>query len=319
MFMWEKLGRIYNPQDYPHRPNWMSEFALAPSTLVIGDQVRVYFGCRPQRDNSGYVVTYTGYVDLNRKNLFEIQGFSEFPVLSLGNLGCFDEFGTYPLSLLTRENDILAYYAGWTRCESVPFNTGIGAAISMDGGISFSRIGAGPILPYSLSEPFVLSGPKVRKFGETYFLFYVAGKKWVLIEGRNEISHKIRMAHSQDGINWTKLNEDLIPSQWDPDESQASPDVFFYNGKYHMFFCGWVPSTFRKTRTRKIGYAWSVDLIHWNRDDSKVGIDVSTFGWDSKMVAYPHVFELDEQIYMLYIGNEVGRHGFGLARLQGTL
>ena len=86
-----------------------------------------------------------------------------------------------------------------------------------------------------------------------------------------------------------------------------------------MFFCGWVPRDFRLTRSRKIGYAWSDDLVTWTRDDASVGIDVSDDGFDNEMVAYPHVFELDGETYMLYLGNEVGRYGFGLARLVGGL
>ena len=125
------------------------------------------------------------------------------------------------------------------------------------------------------------------------------------------------MASSKDGLNWTKLNKDLIPDGWGDNESQASPDVFFANGFYHMFFCGWIPSTFRVIRSRKIGYAYSHDLINWTRDDSKAGIGLSENEWDSEMVAYPHVFELDGDTYMLYIGNEVGRYGFGLAKLNG--
>ena len=34
-----------------------------------------------------------------------------------------------------------------------------------------------------------------------------------------------------------------------------------------------------------------------------------------KSVSYAHVFELDDEIYMLYQGNEMGRYGFGLAQL----
>ena len=30
-------------------------------------------------------------------------------------------------------------------------------------------------------------------------------------------------------------------------------------------------------------------------------------------------WELDGEIYMMYIGNEVGRYGFGLAKLIGSL
>jgi hypothetical protein len=232
MFKWEKLGRIYDPGVHRDRPAWMFEFGLAPSALVIGDTVRVHFGCRPRPDASGQTTTYTGYIDLDRRNLFNIVGFAENPVLPLGGVGCFDEFGTYPLSVVPSKDELLAYYAGWTRCDSVPFNVGIGAAISRDSGRSFSRIGTGPAIPYSLDEPFVLSGPKLRRFGDMFYLFYIAGRKWMLIDGRYEISHKIRMAYSQDGANWTKLNRDLIPNSWDCDESQASPDVFFANGRY---------------------------------------------------------------------------------------
>ena len=55
------------------------------------------------------------------------------------------------------------------------------------------------------------------------------------------------------------------------------------------------------------------------RDDAHAGLDVSDEGWDSEMVSYPHLFELDGRVHMLYLGNQVGRGGFGLATLEGTL
>jgi len=319
MFEWEKLGRIYCPYDFENRSDWMFEFAQAPCTLIFDDFVRVYFGCRPKRDANGQYVTYSAYADLNKTNLFKIERFSNKPVLKLGNFGCFDEFGTYPLSVIRRDNEVWGYYAGWTRCISVPFNVGIGLAISKNNGETFEKLGEGPVIPYSLYEPFTISGPKIRKFGDVFYLFYVAGNQWVVVNGKPEISHKIRVAYSKDGINWNKLNKDLIPDRWGENESQASPDVFFANGIYHMFFCGWVPSSFRVTKNRQIGYAFSKDLNNWTRDDSKVGITTSASGWDSEMVAYPHVFEIEKTIYLLYIGNEVGRYGFGLAKLNGNL
>jgi hypothetical protein len=323
MATWEKLGRIYNPLDFPDRPKWQHEFALAPCTLVLDDVVRVFFGCRPPRDSEGNRVTHTSFVDLDRNDLFRIRAFAEHPVMDFGSHGSFDEFGTYPLSVIQMDSDpsdsLLGFYAGWTRCESVPFNVGIGVAISLDNGKNFKKLGPGPILSYSPHEPFTLSGPKVRKFGDTYYLFYIAGRNWLEINGKMEISHKVRLATSQDGLNWKKHGHDLIPNYWDEHESQASPDVIYANGRYHMFFCGWVPANFRTTRDRRIGYAWSKDLIHWTRDDSLAGISPSINEWDCEMVAYPHVFELDGNTYLLYIGNEVGRFGFGLARLVGEL
>ncbi len=319
MFSWKKLGKVFSPQDVSKRP-WLKEFAQAPATLVLDDVVRVYFSCRPPADANGQYVSYSAYVDLDRSDLFKVRKVSDQPILDLGGLGEFDEFGTYPVSVIRDGDKVRAYYAGWTRCESVPFNVAIGCAVSTDEGQTFSKLGSGPILSYTPDEPFVLSGPKVRRFNGQWQLFYIAGSKWKMVEGRAEPVYKIRMATSEDGIRWSKLNKDLIASRIEEDEAQASPDVFFAHGKYHMFFCYRYSSHYRgKKNGYRIGYASSPDLVNWVRDDSKAGIDVSEHGWDAEMISYPHVFELDGRIYMAYLGDQVGRFGFGLAVLEGRL
>lgn len=319
MFTWEKLGRVFAPQEIKGR-GWMKEFAQAPATLVFDDFVRVYFSCRPQADENGQYVSYSAYVDLERSDLFKIRNVSETPILTLGGLGEFDEYGTYPVSVIRSGNEVLAYYGGWTRCESVPFNVAIGMATSCDEGKTFTKLGTGPVLTYSLDEPFVLSGPKIRQFNGVFYLWYIAGRKWKVLGGRAEPVYKIRMASSSDGIHWTKMDRDLIPSRIEEDEAQASPDVFCANGRYHMFFCYRYSHDYRsKEHGYRIGYASSSDLLNWVRDDSRAGIDVSPEGWDSEMISYPHVFEVDGTIYLAYLGNQVGRYGFGLAKLQGTL
>jgi predicted GH43/DUF377 family glycosyl hydrolase len=319
MFKWIKLGRVFVPQHIQGR-SWLKEFAQGPATLIFDDFVRVYFSCRPTPEARGQYVSYSAYVDLDRANLFDVIRVADEPILPLGALGTFDEFGTYPVSVIRHGDQVIAYYGGWTRCESVPFNVAIGMATSTDGGSTFSRVGPGPVLSYTPDEPFVLSGPKIRRFDDVWLLFYIAGRKWKLVDGRAEPVYKIRMAKSVDGINWKKLNQDLIPSRIEEDEAQASPDVFYYDGKYHMFFCYRYSSHYRsKEKGYRIGYATSDDLLQWTRDDERAGIDVSNEGWDSEMISYPHVFELDGNIYMAYLGNQVGREGFGLARLEGKL
>lgn len=319
MFKWKKLGKVFTPQGVEGR-RWLKEFAQAPATLVFKDFVRVYFSCRPPADENGQYVSYSAYVDLDRTDLFKVRRVSEQPILGLGGLGEFDEFGTYPVSVIRDGDEVRAYYAGWTRCESVPFNVAIGLAISHDGGSIFSKLGCGPVLSYSPDEPFVLSGPKIRRFDGLWYLWYIAGRKWKIVDGRAEPVYKIRMATSSDGILWNKANKDLIESRIEEDEAQASPDVFYANGRYHMFFCYRYSSRFRsKQNGYRIGYASSINLTDWARDDAKAGIDVSEAGWDSEMICYPHVFELDGRTYMAYLGNQVGREGFGLAVLDETL
>lgn len=315
MFKWKKLGKVFDPTKF-NGGKWMQEFSQAPATLIFEKFVRVYFACRPLQDKNGQYVSYTGFVDLNRSNLLEIINVSKKPILKLGNTGTFDEFGTYPTSVIRNGKEILAYFGGWTRCESVPFTVAIGKAVSQDNGVTFKKYGHGPILSFDLDEPFIISGPKIRRFNNTWYLFYIAGKKWVLDDGRPEPVYKIRVAFSSDGINWKKHGKDLIKTRIEKNEAQASPDVIFYRGKYNMFFCYRHSTNYRNKRGYRIGYASSKDLINWVRDDKKVGIDISENGWDDESIAYPHVFELDGNLYMLYLGNQVGRYGFGLAKLE---
>lgn len=316
------MGKVFTPQEVEdgHERPWLKEFAQAPATLVFDDFVRVYFSCRPAPDAKGQYVSYSSWVDLDRRDLTRVLRVAREPILGLGGLGEFDEFGTYPVSVTREGNAVRAYYAGWTRCESVPFNVAIGMASSQDDGATFTKAGPGPVLSYTPDEPFVLSGPKVRRFEGQWQLFYIAGRKWKLVEGRAEPVYKIRMATSLDGVRWNKHNRDLIESRVEEDEAQASPDVIYAGGKYHMFFCYRYSSNYRgKEFGYRIGYASSTDMLNWTRDDARAGLDVSPSGWDEEMVSYPHVFELDGRIYMAYLGNGVGRHGFGLAVLDGAL
>lgn len=317
---WKKLGHIFDPtkwDDGIDRP-WMKTHSQCTHALILDSVVRVYFSCRPEKDSSGLAKSYTTFLDLDRNDLCKIISVSENPVMPLGELGTFDEFAVYPSCNIRHEDTILLYYAGWNRMKSVPFNTSIGLAVSKDEGRTFTRLGPGPILSADVYEPFVLSGPKVRKFNDTWFMFYLAGIKWIDDHGTPEIIYKNRMAVSSDGINWQRCNKNIIPDVLDENECQAGPDVFYMDGKYHMYFIYREGLNFRTTPGRgyKIGYAYSNDLFNWTRDDSKAGISYSEEGWDSTMHHYPHVFELDGNHYMLYNGNDFGKYGFGLAVLE---
>lgn len=317
-FKWKKLGRVFDPSAVPNR-YFIKAFAQAPCAVVFDDFVRVYFSCRPDPDANGQYVSYSAFVDLDRKDLMKVIRFSEKPILELGEIGTFDEFGTYPVSVIKRHDEFWCYYAGWTRCESVPYNTSIGLSISQDHGQTFKKIGKGPILSYSLNEPMTISGPKIRYFSNKYYLFYLTGLKWIKGIDRPESVFKIRVATSNDGIEWRRHNKNVIPNILEEDECQSSPDVFFMNGKYHMFFSYKYSYDFRnKSRGYRIGYAWSDDLFNWIREDDKAGIDVSDFGWDSEMISYPNILQLDNEVYMFYIGNGVGKEGFGIAKLIST-
>ena len=87
-----------------------------------------------------------------------------------------------------------------------------------------------------------------------------------------------------------------------------------------MFFCYRHGRNYRNAeRGYRIGYAHSKDFVVWTRDDARAGLIPSQEGWDAEMVSYPHVLQIDGRTYMFYLGDFVGRWGFGVAELQGEL
>ena len=319
-YRWTRLGKIFDPRSINGKP-WLREFAQAPSTLIMGDRIRVYFSCRPPPDEFGRYVSYSAYVDLDRNDITKVIDVAKEPILPLGKTGAFDEFGIYPVSAINDGDVIRLFYGGWTRCEAVPFDVAIGSAISHDGGKNFIKEHrGGPVLSACPDEPFIISGPKIRRFNNQWQLFYIAGREWLPDIDRPEPVYRIRMAVSADGKHWLRLGRDLLPPKIVPDEAQASPDVTYHRGIFHMFYCYRRGRNYRgREGGYRIGYAHSRDLINWIRDDAMAGMHVANDGWDSDMQSYPHVFAVDGRFYMLYLGNDVGREGFGGAVLDGEL
>lgn len=316
---WEKIGKIFDPTDF-ELSNGCTEFAQSPQALVFEDFVRIFFSTRQRDPKNGKYLSHISFVDI-KKNFKEIINIAKHTVIELGRLGCFDEHGIFPLNVVRHKDKIYGYTCGWNRKVSVSIDTSIGLAISHDNGFTFQKMGDGPILTSSLHEPFLVGDPFVKYYEDTFHMWYIFGTSWKIFskDESPERIYKIGHAISQNGITWKKEDgQQIISDRLNSDESQALPTVIKFSDRYHMFFCYRQSTNFRKNKHRgyRIGYAFSDNLVNWIRDDDNVGIDVSEGSWDSDMLCYPHVFECEGKIYMLYNGNEFGRYGFGIAVLE---
>lgn len=316
---WTKLGKIFDPGQFT-LANGCTNFAQSPQVIVFSNFVRIYFSTRSFDSSSGQYLSHIAFVDM-KKNFRDIIAVSNHTVIELGKLGCFDEHGIFPMNVVRVGDLIYGYTSGVNRRVSVPADGAIGLAISRDGGWTFQRIGDGPVLSASLHEPCIVVDPFVKIYQDTFHMWYVFGLGWQKYAEDTSPGriYKIGHATSRDGINWGKEEaRRILESRLGDDECQALPTVLEIGGRHHMFFCYRQASDFRKNRTRsyRIGHAFSDDLSNWTRDDADMSLDVTHGDWDSDMLCYPHVFECDNKIYMLYNGNEFGRFGFGLAVLN---
>jgi hypothetical protein len=317
MMKWEKFGKIFDPNDY-QLPDNSKEFAQSPQTLVFDDFIRIYFSTRAV-ESTGMFLSNIAYVDFS-KDLKKVIGVSNNTVIPLGELGTFDEHGIFPINPFKDGDRILAYTCGWSRRVSVSVETSIGVVYSDDNGNTFKRLGPGPILSSSINEPVLVGDGFVQKYNNTYFMWYIFGKTWIKATDTEPPArvYKIAYATSLDGINWDKVEaKQIVSDVIDENECQALPTVVEHNGIYHMVFCFRHASDFRTNPKRgyKLGYAYSKDLKNWIRDDEKLNFSLPDEGWDSEMMCYPHLFKVDDQIFLLYNGNNFGRVGFGAAKL----
>lgn len=316
---WKKLGKIFDPTQH-QLPNDCVQFAQSPQTLVFDDFVRIYFSTRSVDKNNGKYLSHIAFVDM-QKNLRDVIRVSDKTVIPLGELGCFDEHGIFPMNVMRHGDAVYGYTCGWNRRVSVSVDTAIGLAISRDNGLTFQRIGDGPVLAASLHEPCLVGDGFVKVIDDVFHMWYIFGAGWKKFSENAppDRTYKIGHAVSSDGINWVKEEaKQIITDRLGVDESQALPTVIEIEGRYHMFFCYRQSSDFRNNKNRgyRIGHAWSDDLANWTRDDNNPLLDVTLGDWDSDMLCYPHVFECDGKVYLLYNGNEFGRYGFGLAVLE---
>jgi hypothetical protein len=316
-----KLGKIFDPTQHA-LPDDCAQFAQSPQALVLDDRVRIYFSTRAVDRDNGKFRSHVLYVDFTR-DLRDILGVSRETVIPLGGLGCFDEHGIFPMSVVRVGDAVYGYTCGWSRRVSVSVETAIGLAVSRDQGATFQRVGAGPVLSSSLREPCLVGDGFVKVIGGKFHMWYIFGTGWrkYAPDTEPDRTYKIGHATSDDGIVWIKEEaRQIIEDRLGADESQALPTVIEIAGRYHMFFCYRQSYDFRRNSARayRIGHAYSDDLDRWKREDESLRLDVTPGDWDSDMLCYPHAFACEGKVYLLYNGNEFGRHGFGAAVMEGS-
>ena len=298
---WRKLGLLFRPDGLE---GWMASHAAVPFAVPLGGSLaRVYFATRDRANRSSVAWVV---LDLDRPGV--VLDRSTTPALGPGRLGTFDDSGAMPSWIVADGDREWLYYIGWNLGVTVPFRNAVGLAVR-EGSGEFRRVFEGPIIDRSPTEPHFATNPCVLRDGPTWTIWYLSCVGWDLVEGRPRHRYHIKVATSADGIAWDRRGQVAIDFRDESEYAISRPCVVRDPDRYRIWYA-------HRGVSYRIGYAESADGIAWDRRDEDVGIDVSDSGWDSEMIAYPHVFDCRGARYMLYNGNDFGRTGFGLAVLE---
>jgi hypothetical protein len=226
---------------------------------------------------------------------------SPVPALGCGPAGAFDDCGAM-MSWIAGER---LYYIGWNTRGSVPFHVSIGLAEAAADGVW--RRTPGPVLERSVTDPWFCSNPCVLPDETGWRMWYLSGLGWEEIEGGWSPSYRICTATSVDGQAWSGRGDAAINLEGD-EFALARPSVLKTPDGWLMWFC-----SRSRTRPYRLCAAQSSDGLSWRRAPTLADLSPAEDGWDSEMIAYPHVFDHAGARWMLYCGNGFGRSGFGLA------
>jgi hypothetical protein len=309
--LWRREGRIFSP---PALHGWWESHAQVPTVLPLGDRLwRVFFAARDNKPSSRVLC-----VDIDPGDGFRAIRLHPDPVLSPGSVGAFDHDGVIPSTALAVDGRVYLYYIGVHRRLDVPFQLGIGLAVSYDG-LGFRRLCAGPVLSTGPRDPFSSTAPCVRQTAKGFEMWYSSFVDWRSVDGAIEPFCSLRRAYSEDGVIWRLDNELTLDLEDLPAASLARPWVVGDGAGLRLWFSSRGASRFRgpgETAYR----LYSATLPYgdgWTPEELKFENPPGPDDWDSWMQAYGCVIPLGEDLIMIYNGNGFGRNGFGYARLPG--
>ena len=301
---WQKLGRVYGPDG---SLNWAQHSALTPTPwLLDSETIRVFVGFR---DQSG--ISRIGWVDVDSKDPLEVKQVSQTPVLDIGRPGAFDDNGVILGDIIAINDEIYMYYVGFQKAEKVKFLAFSGIAKSKDGGNTFSRISDAPVLDRCHDGLYIRAIHSIRREEDKYRIWYAIGNDWQVIKDGVYPRYHIQTMTSDNGIDFYGVGDECLTVTGN-EYRIGRPRVYRTDNKYVMYFtAGSISGSYLP------GYAESSDGVIWKRDDSKLGITLSTQGWDSRHLCYPALIKSSGKTYMFYNGNNMGFDGFGCATLLG--
>lgn len=311
------LGQVFDTSKV-ELPGKLVSHAQSPQAINTPEGIRVYFSSR-KFDDHGLPRATPIFADYTL-NFDKLVSISTGEILPNAIVGAFDEHGIFPFSPTAIGANLWAYTTGWSRRRAVSIETGIGLVVSNDGGESFQRVGHGPVMTAEKGEPFLVCDAWVRNFGGIWHMWYLYGVTWIPGEEVDaERVYKIGHATSRDGLDWVRDQSQLqlIPDVLGQDECQALPSVEYFRGKYHMVFAYRDALDFRNGSLQpyQLGYATSKDLKSWQREDDKLQITGEREDWESHSRSYPSFFLSQDEMYLLYNGNDFGKYGFGAAKV----
>lgn len=302
---WVKRGIVWGPDG---AQDWARTHATCPTPLVRRNgTLRLYVQCRDANQ-----VGRIGWVDVDPLDPTRVIASASTPVLDVGAPGCFDDNGVFPTSVVRLDDGrVFLYYVGFELCHHIRYRLLTGLAASDDDGETFRRVRDTPILERSGDELHFRCGAFVGLEQGRFRMWYIAGSRWELLEGKPMPVYDLRHLESPDGVHWGPSGRVVLPIDGEREHGFGRPFVTHDGDGYRLHY-----SIRRRRPARyRLGFARSADGLAWQRADAELGLDVSPGQWDGDSICYGAEVASGGRTYLFYNGDDFGARGFGVAEL----
>lgn len=289
-------GNVVIQYTWGSKINEWTDYPLNPIIQGSGSIYDSYGVSHPfvLKEEDRYLMWFKGLANDGISYIFcatSVNGFNwelilDGPVLKPGELGTWDCAATDCPVVIKEKGLYRMYYSGWVN-QNGSWN--VGTATSEDGKI-WTKHDSPIILGDSTAWDFKISPHSIFKKDNKYYLFY-SGKKKLL-------DHRIGIAISADGINWTKYkyNPVLVPSQYWEGSGVYFPSIIYEKDQYKMIYSN------SSTESKSFGFAYSVDGLNWQKFNSNPVFSLSNTSGNFIQVSYPNLIDLGSEYRLYYSG-----------------
>ena len=259
-----------------------SNFTWHNPSIAGGTSVawRIYYEDASSNMKATDIITFSVTPDTNPPQ-WRSQGESKSTLYAGESVGLyaqgFDDNGLHRAVLSTNET---GYWVNYT-----------GTPYEVISGLTWTDYSGNPILPLGAPgewDSAETGGPDVIVVNDTYYMYYA---------GHNGSAWSMGLAFSDDGISWTKYENNPVltgtPGEWDQGTLWV-PNVIRFNETHFIWVYG--------ATSAGIGVAWSTDGIHWSKYANNPVITPTPGWYDSAEAEGGHTVLVNGTLYLYIIG-----------------
>jgi len=287
---------------------WSNTHMQTPVPYIYKNKLIVFYGTRDENNDSSI-----SWVELDANNNFKVVKSPKKPLLTKGDLGCFDDSGVMPSSIVKIKNKYFLYYMGWSQAKNVPSQNAGGLAEIDFETMQAHKVFKGPILDRTRNEPQYCTCPRVYKIKNKYFMYYLGVNQWIDSLDKKDATYEIRIGTSTNGIDWVRDNTKAL-SLKNKQGGHYPFSVLKFENKFYGFYSSRNRLNFRENPSDayKINLAESPNGLDWKMVKN-INIQRTDDTYDNIMQAYPSVIKFQDSILLFYNGNNFGKNGIEIA------